>query len=110
MRRRRSRPAACCRWTSSRAPRPATRRPPATRISAAGPGPTPLSNTEYSEYYESTQFKIPTPDFETQAVGVKLLGYWGVGDNNQPAAPGSGPTELYSVMRGNGVGTSIMTS
>ena len=73
-------------------------------------GPNPLSNTEYSEYYESTQFKIPTPDFETQAVGVKLLGYWGVGDNNQPAATGSGPTELYSVMRGNGVGTSIMTS
>lgn len=72
--------------------------------------PSVLSNTEYSEYYESTMFKIPTPDFETQEVGVKILGYWGVGNNNQPAATGSGPTELYSIMRGSGTGTSIMSS
>ena len=54
-------------------------------------GPGTLSNTEYSEYYESTLFKIPTPDFETQEVGVKLLGYWGVGNNNQSTATGDGP-------------------
>ena len=69
-----------------------------------------LSNTEYSEYYEATDFKIPTPDFETQEVGVKILGYWGVGNNNQSRNTGSGPTELYSVMRGSGGGTSIMSS
>jgi len=69
-----------------------------------------LSNTEYSQYYESTWFKIPTPDFETQEVGAKMLGYWGVGDNNQPSATGIGPTQLYSMMRGNGSGTSIMSS
>lgn len=69
-----------------------------------------LSNTEYSEYYESTMFKIPTPDFETQEVGVKILGYWGVANNNQPLATGSGPTELYGIMRGSGKSTSIMSS
>ena len=73
-------------------------------------GPNLLSNTEYSEYYESTMFKIPTPDFETQAVGVKILGYWGVGNNNQSLATGTGPTDLYAVMRGSGKGTSIMSS
>ena len=69
-----------------------------------------LSNTEYSEYYESTWFKIPTPDFETQEVGVKILGYWGVGNNNQSSATGAGPVQLYSVMRGSGAGTTIMSS
>jgi uncharacterized protein YjdB len=69
-----------------------------------------LSNTEYSEYYESTWFKIPTPDFETQEVGVKMLGYWGVGNNNQPSATGTGPTQMYSIMRGSGTGTTIMSS
>lgn len=69
-----------------------------------------LSNTEYSEYYESTMFKIPTPDFETQEVGVKILGYWGVDDDNQSLATGSGPTELYAIMRGAGTSTKIMSS
>ncbi len=69
-----------------------------------------LSNTEYSDYYESTLLKIPTPDFETQEVGVKILGYWGVSNNNQPLASGTGPTELYAIMRGSGTGTSVMSS
>jgi hypothetical protein len=69
-----------------------------------------LSNTEYSEYYESTMFKIPTPDFETQEVGVKMMGYWGVGNNNQPSATGTGATQMYSIMRGSSSGTSIMSS
>ena len=69
-----------------------------------------LSNTEYSDYYESTLLKIPTPDFETQEVGVKILGYWGVGKNNQSLATGSGPTELYAIMRGAGSSTKIMSS
>ncbi len=73
-------------------------------------GPGALTNTEYSEYYESTWFKIPTADFETQEVGVKILGYWGVGNNNQSRATGTGPTELYALMRGSGTGTSIMSS
>jgi hypothetical protein len=68
-----------------------------------------LSNTEYSEYYESTMLKIPTADFETQSVGVKILGYWGVDANNQPAATGPGPVQLYAIMRGAG-STKIMSS
>jgi len=73
-------------------------------------GPNAFSNIEYSEYYESTRFKIPTPDFETQEIGAKMLGYWGVSQNNQSPDSGIGPTELYSMMRGNQYSTSIMTS
>ena len=80
------------------------------RLFGGWDGISSLSNTEYSEYYESTEFKIPTPDFETQEVGVKLLGYWGVGKNNQAIATGQGPIQLYSVIRGSGTGTSIMSS
>jgi hypothetical protein len=64
-----------------------------------------LNNTEYSEIYESTWFKIPTADFETQEVGVKLLGYWGVGMNNQ-----GHPSQLLSLITGNGTGTALMSS
>lgn len=71
-----------------------------------------LSNTEYSEFYESTWFKILSANFETQQVGVKVLGYWGVADNNQDPASGPGPVQLYAVMRNlheGGPGTSIET-
>ena len=64
------------------------------------------NNTEYSEIYESTRFKIPTADFETQEVGVKVLGYWGVGMNNTNKVA----SQLYNVMRGTGSSTSIMSS
>jgi Bacterial Ig-like domain (group 2) len=80
------------------------------RVFGGWDGANPLSNTEYGEYYESTMLKIPTPDFETQLVGVKILGYWGVGNNNQPAATGAGPVTLFGLMRGSGGGTTIMSS
>lgn len=63
-------------------------------------------NTEYGEFYESTWFKIPTPDFETQEVGVKLLGYWGVGMNNTNTIA----SQLYCIMRGSGAGTTVMSA
>ena len=63
-------------------------------------------NTEYSQFYESTRFKIPTADFETQEVGVKLLGYWGVGQNNTNVAA----VQLYSLIEGNGSSTARMSS
>ena len=63
-------------------------------------------NTEYGEFYESTWFKIPTPDFETQEIGVKILGYWGVGMNNTNTIA----SQLYSIMRGSGAGTTVMSA
>jgi hypothetical protein len=69
-------------------------------------GSTESIGTEYSEFYESTQFKIPTADFETQMVGVKILGYWGVGVNNT----GSLAAQMWSLIRGNGSSNIPMSS
>lgn len=62
--------------------------------------------TQYREVTESAWFKIPSPDFETQLVGVKLWGYWGVGG----VTPSDNPTQLYMILSGNGVSTSVMSS
>lgn len=77
--------------------------------------PDNLSNTEYSDIYESTRFKIQGvngSNFETNTVGVKMLGYWGVADNNGDPASSPGPVQLYSLfMNGHegGPGTSLET-
>jgi hypothetical protein len=52
------------------------------------------SNTQYREIYESGWVRVPTPDFQMQAVGVKLLGYVGVADSNLTNAL---PAELYFI-------------
>ncbi len=59
---------------------------------------------QYREVYESGWFKIPSADFETQLVGVKLWGYWGVGAVTDNAS------QVYMVMGGNGLQTSVMSS
>jgi hypothetical protein len=62
--------------------------------------------TQYRDIYESGSFKIPSNDFETQLVGVKLWGYWGVG-----APEGTtNPVQLYMIMQGNGSNTAKMSS
>jgi hypothetical protein len=60
---------------------------------------------EYREFYESGWFKIPTPDFETPGPGMKLLGYWGVGQKGSKV-----PNQIYTMINGNGSNTSIMSS
>jgi hypothetical protein len=56
---------------------------------------------EYKEFYESGMFRIPTPDFETPGPGMKLLGYWGVGQCGVKV-----PNQIYSFINGNGSFTS----
>lgn len=60
---------------------------------------------EYREFYESAWFRIPTPDFETPGPGMKLLGFWGVGQRDQDRAPG----QVYMATSGMGV-TAKMSS
>jgi Putative Ig domain len=82
------------------------------RLFTGWDGPNNLSNTEYSEIYESTWIKMVGTDFETQEVGVKSLGYWGVGANNQNPATGPGPVQIYHLftnLHEGGPGTSIET-
>lgn len=86
--------------------------PSGYRLFTGWDGPDNLSNTEYSEIYESTHFKIVGTDFETNSVGVKMLGYWGVADNNGDPASSPGPVQLYGLfMNGHegGPGTSLET-
>ena len=64
------------------------------------------SPRQYRQVYESGWFKIPSADFETQLVGVKLWGYWGVGS----ATTSEGPVQVYMVMSGNEMNTSVMSS
>ena len=66
------------------------------------------SKSEYKEIYESTWVKIPSPDFETQLVGVKLLGYWGVGQKY--SNPGGVPNQIFNLIPGNYESTSIKSS
>jgi len=61
---------------------------------------------QYREVYETGWFKIPRADFETPGPGMKLLGYWGVGQ----AGTGKVPNQIYAVLRGNSEGTSLMSS
>jgi hypothetical protein len=61
--------------------------------------------TEYREFYESGWFRIPTADFETPGPGMKLLGYWGVGQKGAKV-----PNQVYWIARGNGDNTSVMSS
>jgi chitodextrinase len=63
------------------------------------------SNTEYREVYESGWVRTVGSTFENQAVGTKMLGYWGVGES----AEGKIPTQIYQVSIGNGA-TSPMSS
>lgn len=65
--------------------------------------PAPL---EYREVYESGWFKIPSADFETQMVGVKLWGYWGVGS----PSISDNPVQLYMILQGNEAVTAPMSS
>ncbi|HEU4648214.1 MAG TPA: hypothetical protein VFS33_04080 [Gemmatimonadales bacterium] len=47
-----------------------------------------LSRSEYSQIYESAWFKLEGADFEAPDAGMKLLGFWGVGqagDGNRVA-------------------------
>jgi hypothetical protein len=60
---------------------------------------------EYREFYESGWFRIPTHDFETPGPGMKLLGYWGVGQLGSKV-----PNQIYGILRGNGENTSVMSS
>jgi hypothetical protein len=60
---------------------------------------------EYSEFYESGWFKIPTSDFETPGPGMKLLGYWGVGQRGSKV-----PNQVYTMISGNNSSTSVMTN
>jgi hypothetical protein len=39
-----------------------------------------LARTSYSEVYESAWFKLEGNDFEAPDAGMKLLGFWGVGE------------------------------
>lgn len=50
-------------------------------------GPGEVSNTEFREIYESSWVRVPTPDFEMQAVGVKLLGFVGVAREGGSSVP-----------------------
>ncbi|MGH2670351.1 MAG: hypothetical protein ACRDH5_14750, partial [bacterium] len=65
-------------------------------------GPTP---PDYREFYESAWFRIPTANFETPGPGMKLLGYWGVGQRGSKV-----PNQVFAMIRGNGVNTSLMSS
>jgi hypothetical protein len=60
---------------------------------------------EYREFYESAWFKIPTADFETPGPGMKLLGFWGVGQKGLKA-----PGQVYMQIGGNATNTSLMSS
>jgi hypothetical protein len=41
-----------------------------------------LARTEYREVYESDWFKLKGSDFEAPGAGMKLLGFWGVGQGH----------------------------
>lgn len=45
---------------------------------------------DYEEYYESVQFKIVGPDFETASPMVKIFGYYGYGSNGLGLPPTHG--------------------
>jgi hypothetical protein len=60
---------------------------------------------EFSQIYETGLFKIPAPDFETPGPGMKLLGYWGVGQCGKKV-----PAQIYTVISGNGASTSLKSS
>lgn len=64
------------------------------------------SAVEYADFYEASWIEIPTPDFEMQKVGVKVLGYWGVGQKGTSGAD----NQIYGVVWGNGVDASLMSS
>jgi hypothetical protein len=68
-------------------------------------GFTAPSTTGYSGWYESGAIQIGVTSFETQLVGVKALGYWGVGGTS--AKPS---VEFYNIIEGNQSSTSVMTS
>lgn len=61
---------------------------------------------QYREFYESGWFKIPSADFETPGPGMKLLGYWGVGQYES----GKAGNQIYGVLPGNYSNTSLMSS
>jgi hypothetical protein len=69
-------------------------------------GATESVGVEMRAYYESTRFKMQGPDFETQQVGVKVLGYWGVAKNNI----GSLPVQMWSLFGGNGTSNVPLSS
>jgi len=54
-------------------------------------------NTRYRAVYESGWFKIPSSDFETPGAGMKLLGYWGVGQAGMGTRV---PAQVYSFIPG----------
>ena len=62
-----------------------------------------FGGSHYSEVYESGWFRLGDNNgFETQMIGVKIWGYWSVGDPSKT-------DQLYMVLDGNGVGTAVMT-
>ena len=68
----------------------------------------PSTGTQYKETYESGWFKIEGAGdgtYENQAVGTKLLGYWGSGEIGNDRTP----TSLYMILEGDGA-TSIHSS
>lgn len=61
---------------------------------------------QYREFYESGWFKIPSADFETPGPGMKLLGYWGVGQYGS----GRVGNQIYSLLSGTGTNTALRSS
>src|ERR1035437_6975966 len=64
-------------------------------------------SVEYKELYESTWIKIPSADFETQSILVKIFGYWDVGNNDNT---GGIPGDVYGGILGATGNTSLMSS
>lgn len=59
-----------------------------------------LSRTEYRGIYESGWFKLQGTSFETPDVGMKLLGYWGVGEGRDPKRVGN---QIYTLIQPGGI-------
>jgi hypothetical protein len=56
-----------------------------------------VEREEYSKVYESGWIKLPGANFEAPEAGMKLLGYWGVGEARDA---GRVANEIYSVING----------
>jgi len=56
-----------------------------------------VEREQYSKVYESGWIRLPAGNFEAPNAGMKLLGYWGVGEANDPRRVAN---EIYSVING----------
>lgn len=46
-----------------------------------------VNSTQFKAIYESSWVRVPTPDFEMDAIGVKFLGYFGVAEAGRDTPP-----------------------